>query len=50
MGHGVLEEEEFDHETASFNLLDELTENVSEDEILEDGETHFLDQHDRKKF
>ncbi len=41
-GHGVLEEDEFDHETASSNLLDKLVEDVSEDVILESGETRFL--------
>ncbi len=41
-GHGVFEEDEFDHETASFNLLDELVRDISENVILENGETCFL--------
>lgn len=49
VGHGVHEEDEFDHETASFNLLDELTEDFSEDEILESGKPHFSDRREQKK-
>jgi hypothetical protein len=33
-----VEEDGFDHEAASFNLLDELAEDVSEDVILRNGE------------
>jgi hypothetical protein len=43
-GDGDLEQDEFDHETESSNLLDELAEDVSEDVILENGETRFLNQ------
>jgi hypothetical protein len=49
VGHGVLEEDEFDHETASANLLDELVEDVSEDVILKNGETGFLARQEPKK-
>ena len=49
VGHGVLEEDEFDHETASFNLLDELVEDVSEDVILENGEIRILARQEQKK-
>lgn len=49
VGHGVLEEDEFDHETASANLLDELVEDVSEDMILKNGETGFLARQEPKK-
>jgi len=48
-GHGVLEEDEFDHETASYNLLDESVEDVSEDEILENGESRFLAKNKKKR-
>ena len=48
-GHQVPEEDEFDQETAVSNLLDKLVEDVSEDVILENGETHFLDRQDQKK-
>ena len=48
-GHGVLEEDEFDHEAASYNLLDESVENVSEDKILENGESRFLAKNKKKK-
>ena len=41
-GREVLEEDEFDEEKAVSNLLDELVKDVSEDVILENGETHFL--------
>ena len=44
-GHEVLEEDEFDDETAVSNLLDELVKDVSKDVILENGETRFLDKH-----
>ena len=44
-GQEVLDEGEFDYETASFDLLDELVEDVSEDEILDDGETPFFFSH-----
>jgi len=47
-GHGVLEEDEFDHETASYNLLDESVEDVSEDEILENGESRFSAKNKKK--
>ena len=49
MGHGVLEEDAFDHETASYNLLDESVEDVSEDEILENGESRFLAKNKKKQ-
>lgn len=48
-GHGVLEKDEFDQETAASNLLGELVKDVSEDMILENGETHFLGRRDQKK-
>jgi len=41
-GHGVLAEDKFNHETASYNLLDEFVGDVSEDKILENGESRFL--------
>ena len=41
-GHGVFEEDEFDHVTESSDLLDKLAEDVSEDVILEHGEARFL--------
>ena len=50
MGHEVLEKDEFDQETAASNLLDELVKDVSEDVILENGETHSLDRQDQKEF
>jgi len=50
-GHEELEEEEdeSDQETAVSELLDELVKDVSEDVILENGETHFLDRQDQKR-
>ena len=48
-GHQVLKEDEFDQETAVSNLLDKVVEDVSEDVILENGETHFLDRQFQKK-
>jgi hypothetical protein len=45
-GHGVFEEDKYDQETAVSNLLDQLVKDVSEDVILENGETHFLDRQD----
>jgi hypothetical protein len=48
-GHEVSEEDEFDQETAVSNLLDELVKDVSEDVILENGKTHFLDRQDPKR-
>jgi len=48
-GHEVLEEDEFDQETAVSNLLDELLNDVSEDVILENGEICFLVRQDQKK-
>jgi len=42
--HEALKEDKFDQETAVSNLLDELVKNVSEDVILENGETYFLDR------
>ena|SRR5260221_1718257 len=44
VAHGVHEEDEFDHETASFNLLDELAEDISSDDMLEDGKPRFSDR------
>ena len=48
-GDEVLEEDEFDQETAVSNLLDKVVEDVSEDVILENGETYFLVRQDQKK-
>ncbi len=48
-GHGIFEEDEFDHETASSNLLDELVKDISEDVILENGETRFLARQEPKR-
>ena len=49
---GVLEdddeEDEEDEETAVSDLLQELVKDVSEDVILENGKTHFLDRQDQK--
>ena len=47
-GHGVLKEDKFDHETASIKLLDELVKDVSEDVVLENGETRFLARQERE--
>jgi len=48
-GGEVLEADEFDQKKAASNLLDELVKDVSEDVILENGETHFLDRQAQKK-
>jgi len=48
-GDEVLEEDEFDQETAVSNLLDKVVEDVSEDVILENGETYFLVRQDQKR-
>ena len=47
-GHGV-KEDKFDHEKASFKLLDELVDGVSDDVVLENGETRFLVRQEQKK-
>ena len=47
-GHGVLKEDKFDHETASIKLLDGLVKDVSEDVVLENGETRFLARQERE--
>jgi hypothetical protein len=47
-GHEDLEEDEFDEETAMSNLLEKLVKDVSEDVILENGETH-LDKQGEKR-
>lgn len=39
--HGAHDENVFDHERASFDLLEDLAKLVSEDVILENGENHF---------
>ena len=47
-GRGVLEEDKFDAETASFKLLDDVKD-VSEDIVLENGETRFFARQGPKK-
>jgi hypothetical protein len=46
--HGDLGGGEFDHEAASFKLLGHLAQDISDEDIIENGETCFTAKDERK--